>query len=191
MRCAVRQFFQVQMSQRRIHHAVTARRNIHPTQLLHIEFVRCHLNRVTQRLADFAGVFDMERNLRRRALERINTPDFSLRPHHDLLGAGHPCKCRVHTMHRPRFLHVALQLAPCRCFRTGFQILQKQRRLIAHPPHKSEIFAVRRWRRANRPAGTADKGDGFAGLQIAAENLVNLGVGIFVVFKGDAGRGVL
>ena len=94
-------------------------------------------------------------------------------------------------MHSPGFLHVAVQTIPGTRFFTGFQILQKQRALVAHPSHKGQIFSIRRGRGADRTARAADECLSLVVLQINPENLINLAVGIFVVFEALTSSGVL
>ncbi len=191
MRRAVGQVLHVEVAERRIHDAVALRRHVHPAQLLDVEGGRGHRRGHAQRGRDLARVLHVEGDLGGAALERIDAPQLALRPHDDGLAVGRPCESGIHALHRPRLLHVALEMAPHGRLLARGQVLQEQRALVAHPAHEGQLRAVGRRHRPHRTALARDEGFGAAVVQVEALDVEDLAVRILVVFELVAVRDVL
>ena len=138
-----------------------------------------------------AGVLDVKGNFGNLLARDVDAADLAACPQNHRLSVRRPRDAGVDTVNGPGLLHVALEAVPDGALDAGLEVLDEERRLVAHAPHEGDRLAVWRRRRADRPARARDEIDQAAGLAVEALDDVDLAVGVGVVLEGFSGRGVL
>src|SRR5699024_971887 len=95
------------------------------------------------------------------------------------------------TKNCPGLLLILAELIIDRPLNAGFQITDIQHALGAYSFNEGHHFAIRRYRRTDRPADTARNALNVTGLPIVAVDYINLAVGIFVILKRAPGIDIL
>src|SRR3546814_16084723 len=92
-------------------------------------------------------------------------------------------------MDRPGLLHVLVEIVVNLAFFAGLQILDVELRPRPVAFHIDQPPAIRRWRRADRAAGTAGDLPPPAGFDVLAVDRDPLGVGVLGLLEAVARRG--
>src|SRR3546814_16289536 len=92
-------------------------------------------------------------------------------------------------MDRPGLLHVLVEIVVNLAFFAGLQILDVELRPRPVAFHIDQPPAIRRWRRADRAAGTAGDLRPLAGFDVVAVDRETLGVGVLGILEDVARRG--
>ena len=143
------------------------------------------------RVDDRARIVDAERDHARLAAGNIDRANLAARPEHQPLAVGHPAHVRIHAVHRPGFLHVAVHIVIDLALLAALHVADIELGLGPFAADKGKIATIGRRLGPRRAAGASCDALDLAARHVIAVDHEDLRVAVLRIFEDRAGGRVL